>query len=58
MTTSDGTFVCDHDGCNCRVAIDETHEKSEQGEVYCSAECRDGVGCAHEGCHCGKDSEG
>ncbi len=53
MANDDGTLTCAHDGCQCRVADDETHAKDEQGQIYCSEDCLDGSGCDHQGCNCG-----
>lgn len=48
---ADGTYTCAHEGCECRVADDETHVKTATG-IFCSKECSEGKGCEHAGCNC------
>lgn len=52
MSNTDGTYTCDFTGCECEVADDQTHIKSEDGQIYCCKGCRDGRGCSHPGCDC------
>lgn len=52
MPNADGTYTCDHEGCDCRVADDDSHPKDAEGRIYCCDGCRDGRGCDHEGCEC------
>jgi len=49
---ADGTYQCAHEGCDCKVADDETHIKTATG-IFCSRECSEGKGCNHSGCNCG-----
>ena len=49
---ADGTYQCAHEGCDCKVADDETHIKTATG-IFCSRECSEGKGCNHSGCKCG-----
>lgn len=53
MTTvnGDGTFLCDHEGCECKVADDENFYKSG-GKIFCSEQCAKGKGCEHPHCGC------
>lgn len=45
------TYHCAAEGCNCKVADDETSFKNDAG-LFCSQECAEGKGCHHSGCGC------
>ena len=47
----DGTYLCSHDSCNCRVADDKNHTKTAEG-IFCSEGCAEGKGCTHSDCNC------
>ena len=49
---ADGTSVCAHEGCQCKVADDENHVKTAMG-IFCCRGCSEGKGCDHPGCNCG-----
>jgi hypothetical protein len=57
MSNVDGTYTCDHKGCCCKVADDETHPESTQGKIFCCDACERGEGCSHPGCNCGSDGD-